>query len=246
MERDAQLITEANWGVLRWIEGTAGLRIHGTTKKRPWDCYTEVEKSALLPLPSCAYDGGLWAQAKLHPDCHVVVGGAFYSAPHRLIGKRLWVRSNGIDVQIFCDYERVASHLWGPPGTRRTQEIHYPPHKVAFLMATPQYCRSRATQIGPFTAEVIGALLAERPLDRLRTAQAVLRLADKYGARRLEAACRRGLTFGDTAYGVLKRVLERGLETEELPEAEPATLFGRSYKFARPGSEIFGGLDHGT
>jgi transposase len=244
--RPPELITDANRRVLRWIEETAGMRVHGTTRKQPLPCFLEVEKSALLPLPASAYDGGIWKQAKLHPDCHAVCDGAFYSAPHRLIGKLLWVRSNGIDVQIFHDWERVASHRWGPPGTRRTQPIHYPPDKVAFLMATPQYCRSRAEQIGPFTAEVIGALLAERPLDRLRTAQATLRLADKYGARRLESACRRGLAFGDVAYGVLKRVLERGLEAEALPEAEPLTLFNRSYKFARPGPEIFGGLDHGA
>ena len=34
-----------------------------------------------------------WKKAKLHADCHIVFAGAYYSAPHRLIGQRLWVRA---------------------------------------------------------------------------------------------------------------------------------------------------------
>jgi hypothetical protein len=178
----------------------------------------------------------------------VVVDGAYYSAPHRLIGVRLWVRTNGRDVLIFHDYERLASHAWGPPGTRRTIRDHYPPEKVAYLMATPQYCRDQAERIGESTATVVARLLAERPLDRLRTVQAILRLEKKYGSRRLEAACRRALCFDDAGYGTIQRILARGLESHPLPEVEPAVPPRTSFVFARPGSEIFleeGDLDHG-
>jgi transposase len=244
--RDLMTITEANGQLLKWVEGVAGVRSHGTTKERPLDRFREVEKQALLALPRSGYDSGVWKKAKLHPDCHVVVDGAYYSAPHRLIGRSLWVRTNGRDVQIFHDYERVATHPWGPPGTRRTLEAHYPPAKVAFLMATPQVCRQRAAEIGEAASELIERLLGERPLDRLRTAQGVLRLADKYGPKRLEQACRRALCFNDLSYRTLKRILEKGLEAEPLPEVSPLPL-QRSYVFARPGSEIFlkGGTDHG-
>ena len=53
---------------------------------------------ALQPVPSRP---GLaeWKQAKLHPDCHVVFAGAYYSAPHRLIGQRLWVRATAVKVE---------------------------------------------------------------------------------------------------------------------------------------------------
>lgn len=232
-------ITEANQKLLTWVERIAGTRIHGTTKERPLVRFLEVEKPALTPLPAAPFDMGVWKQAKLHPDCHVVVDGAYYSAPHRLIGQRLWVRTNGCDVLIFHDYERLASHAWGPPGTRRTIRDHYPPEKVAFLMATPRFCRDQAARIGDATATVIDRLLGERPLDRLRTVQAILRLADKHGPRRLEAACRRALCFDDTGYGTIKRILVRGLETDPLPDAEPARPITVPFVFARPGSEIF-------
>ncbi len=201
--------------------------------------FREVERAALSPLPEAPYDLGVWRQAKLHPDCHVVVEGAYYSAPHRLIGRTLWVRSNGQDVVLFHDYERLATHRWGPPGTRRTLAEHYPPDKVAFLMATPHWCRARAASIGPAATAVIARLLAERPLDRLRTAQAILHLADKHGGARLEAACRRALHFEDVGYGTIKRILVRGLEHEPLPGEKPAPRPAPSYLFARSGSELF-------
>jgi len=242
-------IVEANAELLAWIERVAGRRIHGTTKQRPLDRFVAVEKSALLELPATPYDMGVWKKVKLHPDCHVVFDGAFYSAPHRLIGQTLWARSNGREVVIFHDYTRLATHAWGRPGTRRTISDHLPPEKVAVLMATPMYCRERAQKIGTAAREVIDHLLDERPLDRLRTVQALLRLADRYGCQRFEAACRRALCYSDTRYHTIKRILERGLDTDPLPVAEPIAPSPCAFVFARPGSEIFlsrGGSDHGS
>jgi len=237
--REPGYLHEDNAALRLWVEEVAGARRHGTTKEAPLARFRDAERAALLPLPESPYDLGVWKQAKLHPDCHVVVDGAYYSAPHRFIGQRLWVRSNGQDVVIFHAWERVASHRWGPPGTRRTDPAHYPPDKVAFLMATPSWCRARAAAIGPSASEVVEQLLAERPLDRLRTVQAILRLVEKYGLARLEAACRRARYFDEVGYRTLKRILEKGLEREPLPELAPARLAPPTFRFARSGSEIF-------
>ena len=246
--REAMTITEGNVKVVDWIERVAGRRVHGTTKWRPLEQFVAVEKEVLLPLPRAPYDLGVWKQAKLHPDCHVTFDGAYYSAPYRLVGRTLWVRSNGRDVEIYHDYERVATHAWAPPGVRRTHPAHYPPGKVAFLMATPAYCLERAGKIGEATKAVVEQLFSERPLDRLRAVQALLRLGDKYGERRLEAACRRALLFDETNYTTIKRILEKGLECDPLPLFASSAPRKRTYVFARPGSEIFfneGGLTHG-
>lgn len=241
-------LSQANEKLLKWIETTAGLRIHGTIKEQPLLYFEARERAALSPLPLAPYDMGVWKQAKLHPDCHLVLDGAYYSAPYRLIGQQLWVRTNGRDVLIFHDYERIATHSWGRPGVRRTIRAHYPPEKIMFLMATPHYCRDKAAAIGAATAQVVEGLLNERPLDRLRTAQAVLRLADKYGPNRLEAAARRALCYDDPTYTTLKNILKKGLDTDPLPEIELSLFPKTNFTFARPGSDIFfneGGLDHG-
>lgn len=252
--RELRDLNDANQQVEHWVEAIAGVRIHGTTRERPLARFLETEQAALLPLPTAPYDMGVWTKAKLHPDCHVVVEGAYYSAPHRLIGTHLWVRHNSLDVVIYHEHERVATHRWAPKGARRTNRAHYPPEKVAWFMATPQWCRETSTRIGPATSALVHRLLDERPLDRLRGVQAILRLADKYGAARLDAACRRATDFGDARYVTIKRILENGLENEPYDTVHPSSSArppARSnYTFARPGSEIFRlieteGDDHG-
>jgi transposase len=245
--RESQTIATANTALQRWVMEVAGTRTHGTTRRQPLAVFRDVEQAALLPLPSTAYDLGVWRQCKLHPDCHVVVDGAYYSAPHRLIGKTLWIRSNGAAVQIFHEYQRLATHDWGKPGTRRTITDHYPPDKAAYLMATPRFCRDRAGRVGAACAALVEQLLSERPLDRLRAVQAVIRLADRFGDQRLERACARALYFGETSPKALRRILDHGLENEPLPGLSPPSP-QMSFAFARPGSEIFpchGGPGHG-
>lgn len=240
-------IDQCNEKLLHWVEQTAGQRCHGTTKQQPLPLFEKVEKPRLLSLPTAPYDLGIWKRVKLHPDCHVTIDGAYYSAPHRLIGRQLWVRTNGRDVHLFCDYERIATHRWIRPGGRRTIDDHYPPDKVAYLMATPKYCRSQAKQIGQGCTILVERLLADRPLDRLRTVQAILRLQQKYGPERLERACARALFYDETSYRTVKKILEQGLDGEPLP-ALPAVSPQHTFAFARPGSEIFpteGGSDHG-
>jgi transposase len=236
--RDVIDLTVSNRELARWTREIAGRRIHGTTHRPPLERFETIEKGALQPLPETSYDMGVWKAATLHPDCHLVLDYAFYSAPHRLIGEKLWLRSNGREVVVFHEYERIATHEWGPPGTRRTIADHYPPEKAMWLMATPTYCLQRATEIGPNTLELVLRLFQDRPLDPLRKVQAILRLTERHGQERLELASRRALHFDDLRYATIKRILVRGLENEPLPE-RPDPSPAQSFVFARPGSEIF-------
>jgi hypothetical protein len=65
-------------------------------------------------------------------------------------------------------------------------------------------------------AALVEVLLAEPVLHRLRSAQGILRLAERHDATRLEAACARALTVGDPAYRTVKGILAAGTEREGL------------------------------
>jgi len=196
-----------------------GKRIHGTTKRVPLEVFDEVEKEALLPLPEEPFEICTWKECKLHPDCHIVFDGSYYSAPHRLIGNKLWVRATTKEVRLFFEHKQVAMHLRAErKGERVTLQDHLPPEKVAYIMQAPSWCRERAKQIGENTGSFIETLLSDKPLNRLRTAQGVLRLAHKYGPRRLENACEKALFYNELRYGAVKTILEKGLDKENLPE----------------------------
>jgi hypothetical protein len=94
----------------------------------------------------------------------------------------------------------------------------YPAAKAAFLEKTPERCRQIATAIGPATGEVVETLLNDRPLDRLRSVQAILRLAETTGGKRLELACQRALFYGDPRYRRIKAILDAALDQAPLPE----------------------------
>jgi transposase len=208
---------DGNRHLLRWCVETAGRRVHGTTRRIPLELFDQVERAALLPVPLTSWELTEWKKAKLHPDCHVVFAGAYYSAPHRLIGQRLWVRATAWKVELFHEHTLVATHRRARPGQRRTLTDHLPPDKVHFLLQTPAWCRTRATEIGAACAVVIETLLGDRPLDRLRSAQGILRLAQRYGAARLEAACARAHAVGEYRYHTIKTILVNALDHQPLP-----------------------------
>ena len=59
----------------------------------------------------------------------------------------------------------------------------------------------------------------------------ILQLTQKYGPKRLEAACARALYFDDYRYGTIKRILQRGLDQHEVPQFP--TSDGGTLAFAR-------------
>jgi hypothetical protein len=232
---------DGNRHLWRWCVETAGRRVHGTTKRIPLEVFDQVERAALLPLPATPWELAEWKQAKLHADCHVVFEAAYYSAPHRLIGQRLWVRAAGMKVELFRDWTLVATHRRARPGQRRTVAAHLPPDKVQFLMQTPAWCRARGAEVGPACAAFIEALLGDRPLDRLRSAQGILRLGQRYTAGRLEAACARAQAVGEYRYHTVKSILAHALDTQPLPlllQPAPATAVAAP-RHARPWTTFF-------
>ena len=68
--REPTTIVQANRDVRRWVNTTAGQRIHGTTKEKPLERF-ETERTALKPLPNSPYDMAVWKRVKLHRDCHL-------------------------------------------------------------------------------------------------------------------------------------------------------------------------------
>src|SRR5262249_30586799 len=151
-------------------------------------------------------------RAKLHPDCHVVFDYGFYSAPFRLVGEELWLRATSQRLEIYFEHERVATHARAlHRGERKSEPDHLPPDKLQALLPVPVKVQADADAVGQATGELVAALIAARPLDRLRAAQGILRLGKRYGNARLEAACRRAVCFGEIRYQTVKTILKRAL-----------------------------------
>lgn len=123
-----QTIDEANAGLPDWLLVTAGMRIHGTTHRRPLDLFA-IESEHLLPLPATPYETIEWKRATLHRDTHLEFEGRLYSAPWPYIGQRLWVKATPNSVMIYASQQRLATHSRHAQGRRSTDPSHLPPHR---------------------------------------------------------------------------------------------------------------------
>ncbi|MCL6649447.1 MAG: IS21 family transposase [Chloroflexi bacterium] len=226
-DADKLLSLEAmNQRALEWCREVAGLRIHGTTHRRPLEVFQAEEKPRLQRLPATPWEPSTWTTAKVGPDAHCQVAGALYSVPHSLRGQRLDVRLTQKLVEFYRGEELVKVHPRRHDRGRTTDPADLPPDKVAFYERTPRWCLKRAQELGPDVLEAVRSLLAVDTLTHLRQAQGILRLEQTYGAERLNAACQRAVAFGDPRYRTVKTILARGLDQEPLPEAPPPAKAG--------------------
>jgi len=223
-----------------WVLEVAGVRDHGTTHEKPLTRYHSVERDALNPLPTQPFELIKAYQATLHHDCHVVVDGRYYSAPYTLIGKRLDVYVGRRVVEIYHETELVATHLVVEKrGGRSTHVAHYPQHKREWMEKTPERCRELAVAVGPWCGRAVAQLLDDRVQDRLPSVHSLLRLKERVGKERLEAACKRAVHYGDPRYIRVKTILAVGMENEPLEEERTTIRHEAHYRYVRPTTSYF-------
>ncbi len=204
----AQMVAEAR----RWSLEVAGRRTPRVLEGRtPVQVFDAEEAGVLLPLPVVPFELARWSRPKVGPDAHAKVGRTLYSVPYRLIGCYLDARATDVLVQFYRDGALVKTHPFQARG-RRTDWADLPEHRVGFFMRNPQWCLTQAATVGEACETLVSELLAVNALFRLRQAQGVLRLGQKYGDDRLEAACQRAIDAGDPAYKTVKGILAAGTE----------------------------------
>jgi hypothetical protein len=223
-------------GALTWCNEVAGIRRHSSLEgAAPLSVFVDEELSRLLPLPLLPFELASWSRPTVRSDCYVKVGRALYTVSWHHIGKSLDAREGYRTVELFENGNVVKTWPRLEKG-RQTDYADYPPEKVSFFMKNPAWCRHRANELGGAVVEVVTGFLADGALHHLRSAQGVIRLADKYGLDRLQAACRRAIEVGDPGYRTIKGILVAGTETEgsttESVPAAPAHLHGQQSLFS--------------
>jgi transposase len=234
--RDFASLDEMVREAARWCTEVAGRRAPRALEGgSPLQVFGAEEAGALRALPVVPFELVTWSRPKVAPDAHVKVGKTLYSVPYKFIGKHLEARASAQMVQLYLDGEVVKTHPFQQSG-RRTDWADLPTERAGFYMRTPVWCRAQAVLIGPATEALISELLALNVLYRLRQAQGVLGLVQKYGPERLEAACGRALAVGDPSYRTVRGILSAGTEHEP-PEQ---TLPGLDLPGLLHGPEAFG------
>lgn len=194
------------------------MRVYGASRR---ELYERFDKRALKPLPDKRYLYGDWKSARVSIDYHVEVDHHYYSVPHQLVGEKVEVRLTASTVEIFQRGVRVASHA---RSYRRGMHTTVAEHMPAAHRAHSEWSPSRLVRwgqtVGPKTAALVEAILADRPHPEqgYRSCLGILRLERRYGRERLEAACARALGAGARSYRHVDSILKHGLDGQPLQE----------------------------
>jgi hypothetical protein len=214
------------------------MRVHGTTQARPLQVFGLLEQPLLGPAPTEPYDLPIYRSAKVHRDHHIEVARALYSVPGALIGVQVDVRADSQLVRISHRGQIVKVHPRMPAGRRSTDPDDLPSEKAIYAMRDIDKLCAKATSHGEHIGVYAAALLAvPLPWTRMRAVYRLLGLVGKWGADRVDDACRRALDAEAVDVGLIARMLERATEHATDDQPPPASNVNAG-RFARDASEF--------
>jgi transposase len=186
------------------------------------ELFEKLDKPALKPLPAEPYAYAEWREKCVGLDYHLNIEGHFYSVPHQLVRKKLWVRITARTVEVFDKGKRVACHMRSNQkgGMTRLKE-HMPRAHRKYAEWTPTKLIEKAEEIGPRTAMLINVIMRDKPHPEqgFRSGIGIIKLAKPFGNERLEAACSRAIEIGAHTYTSVKSILENNLDRQKLRKA---------------------------
>ncbi len=213
-------LNQAIWAELKPLNETPFQKLDGSRKS----LYEELEKTALKPLPARPFEYAVWKKLTVNIDYHVEVNNSYYSTPYQLVKETIEARISNSTVEIFYRGKRVASHrLLLGKGKFSTLLEHRPASHQKHLEWTPSRIAGWAAQTGPKTKELAKLIMEQKPHPEqgFRSCLGLIRLGDRYGKERLEAASTRALYYGTVNYKSVKSILKHGLDGK-LPTEQPS------------------------
>ena len=186
-----------------------------------------MELSALHPLPEKYYQMRKIKQVTVTKFAHVYLfeDQHHYSVPYELIGKKLQMQYSRSEVDVYDQYELVASHqrVKGR-GIYTTIASHMPPQHQYVTEWSPAFFMDKAKAINPDVEYYICQVLAKKqhPEQAYKSCMGILSFAKRVGNIRLIKACKRAHEIGYYNYKIIDDILKNNLDKyDDDPEPSP-------------------------
>ncbi|HEW81288.1 MAG TPA: IS21 family transposase [Nitrospirae bacterium] len=214
----------------------ANKRIHGTTRRRPVDVFSE-EKAVLKSLPAIAYEIEEFHEGKVRKDGHVRFRNKYYSVEEQYCSRTMIVIGNSKQVTIYHNGKLIEVHnrITDPYISKSTKDCHKAPWERATKEGS--YYRKSAAKLGPYVEEVVVRLLSQgNGFIDTRKIWGILALDKKYTDVQINEACQKALSVEAYGYRSILTLLELEAESqkEQKPDKNAVPQKARTYKFTRP------------
>ena len=174
-------------------------------QKRPGsrrEAYLSEEKEFMLPLPKHPYEPAVWKQAKVGNDYLVSDGLNKYSVPFDLIGEQVQIRVTKNMVEVYFKGSRITSHKRLDKFSVQpiVKSEHMPSKHREYMKYNADEFREWSKEVGRSTEEVVKYFLTSgsAPEQGYKACVSLKNLCNRYGKKRMEAACERMLAFSSS------------------------------------------------
>jgi hypothetical protein len=227
-------LDDARTHAMHWCREDYGLRRHSRTQRAPREHFETEEQPVLLAPPATGYDIPLWSEPKVARDQHVQVAKALYSVPRHFVGRTLRARADQQTLRVSDGRTLIKTHARQPPGGRATDPADFPVERSVYALRDVDALRRQAASYGDAVGRFAAAVLeGPLPWTRMRRVYALLGLARRFGAARVNDACGIALAADMLDVHRLKRMLALG----QPPSAGAPTRVIPLGRFLRPASQ---------
>ena len=207
--------------------------------------FQEEELPFLQALPKFPYEYAQWRKATVQLNYHITLDYQNYSVPYEFVRKRVDVRLTANMVEIYYEGRRIASHkrILGRRGQYATVTEHMPINHQLYSHWDGQRFRRWGQKCGDAVFTVVDKQLSSYRVEEqaYQACLSLLKLADTYGAQRLNTACSIALRQVPVPrYKLIHNILVT--KKDQTIEKPPAAA-SNSHAFVR-GAAYYGGNHH--
>ncbi len=187
-----------------------------------------MELSSLHPLPATGYEIRKIKQVTVMKNGHVQLTDDqhYYSVPYELIGQKLRMQYSRSEVDLYLQYELVASHKRiRSPHNYSTDPAHMPAEHRYVTEWSPTFFLEKAKAIDPVVEYYISQVLAKKqhPEQAYKACMGILVLGQRLSYARLIKACKRAHEIGYYNYKIIEEILTKNLDRYE-EDSEPTQM----------------------
>jgi len=199
-------LSDVNHQVRGWLDKVANVRIHQTTRERPFD---RLARAGLRPLPGSLPDCRQIEQLRVYNDFAVRFDGNVYTVPPWAIGKQVILKADQTSVAIFYKEKKIALH---DRCFERGKRIETPSHKEQVKKLRRKLWLDKEiaafSSLGPAAVEYLEALSSARqPIKK--SVSRLLALKDDYGAVSVIYAIKKALVHNAIGADYIENILTR-------------------------------------
>lgn len=201
--------------------------------------FETLEKEHLKALPKEPFELRNYQQAKVHPNCHVVlsVDKHHYSVPYVYVGKKIDIKYTNERVEIYWNYKQIAIHERFKASYKyTTNPSHLHPNHQYYSNWSEDFFKKESIKIGENTSKLISQIFTQfkHPEQAYKLCYGVLQMSKKYENAQLEEASEICIKYDIISYRKLEYLLKMDLKKiKDLPEdqapIEHENLRGQSY-----------------